>query len=163
MLIIHRGDGMTSKTEDRGYCISTIVGRHIKAYRKSMKLTLEEVANRIGYSSQAIHLCENARRMPSQNLLIKLSNVYQVPDELLFKLREDTIIETINTYGDKAPISIKNEYEIMMNATNVNYVNDVSQTVKEALYLGNGEYATEEELKQAKAFILTLRSLNSKT
>lgn len=144
------------------YYLSPIIGRSLKVFRKAKKLTMEEVSNRTGFSAQAISLCERAKRMPSSDLLLKLSTVYQVSEEELFKLREETIIDTIQTYGEKSPVSIRNEFDTIMNTkySKNTYLNNLPQ--KDFISLGDGECATDEELTLAKAFILTLRSMKMK-
>lgn len=143
------------------YHLSNIIGRYLKSYRKARKLTMEEVSNRTGYSAQAISLCERAKRMPSPDLLLKLATVYQISEKELFKLREDTIIDTVQIYGEDSPLNIRNEYETIMNSgDNKKKSNGVNQQ-KEYLSLGDGKFATEEELILAKAFILTVRSMRN--
>ncbi|MBG9689454.1 hypothetical protein ABD91_00740 [Lysinibacillus sphaericus] len=144
------------------YRLSDIIGRHLKSYRKVKKLTMEEVSDRTGYSAQAISLCERAKRMPSPDLLLKLSSVYQISEKELFKLREDTIIDTVQTYGEDSPLSIRNEYETIMNSRDNKKNSDEFKQHKDYLSLGDEKFATEEELILAKAFILTIRSMKNK-
>ncbi|KOS61490.1 helix-turn-helix transcriptional regulator [Lysinibacillus agricola] len=141
------------------YYLSPIIGRSIKVFRKSNKLTMEEVSNRTGYSAQAISLCERAKRMPSSDLLLKLAAVYQVSEEELFRLREETIIDTVQTYGEKSPVSIRNEFDTIMNTKYSKNTHPSNRSQNDRISLGDGEYATDEELILAKAFIITLRSI----
>lgn len=144
------------------YRLSDIIGRYLKSYRKAKKLTMEEVSDRTGYSAQAISLCERAKRMPSPDLLLKLSTVYQISEKELFKLREDTIIDTVQTYGEDSPLSIRNEYETIMNSGDNKKKSKGFKQQKDYLSLGDEKFATEEELILAKAFILTIRSMKNK-
>lgn len=139
--------------------ISSILADKLKSLRKLKKLTLEEVANRSGYTPQAISLSERAQRMPSSKMLIKLAPLYDISETELFKLREKTIIDTVNTYQDSCPINIRNEYEVIIQASNGKFTTPVEPLRGDSLYFENGDYATEEEIKFAKAFILTLRSI----
>lgn len=159
---------------DRVFLISPIIGDKLKLLRNLKKLTLGEVASRSGFSAQAISLCERAKRMPSPNMLLVLSKIYDYSEEELFKHREETIIDSVERYGKEAPVSVLNEYEILMNARENSYpiyesspsfVNEQSSVYivekkipKDYLNLGT-EPATQEELEMAKAYLLALRTI----
>jgi len=159
--------------DERIFLISPIIGDKIKSLRNLKKLTLGEVANRSGFSAQAISLCERAKRMPSPNMLLVLARIYDYPEEELFKFREETIIDSVHRYGKDAPVSVLNEYEILINARENSYSSESSpsfindngskyvvekKTPKEYLDLGSNP-VTEEELKMAKAYLLALRAM----
>lgn len=165
-------------TIERDYLISSIIGDYLRYLRNNKKLTLSEVANRSNFSAQAISLCERAKRMPSPNMLLTLSKIYDCSEDELLNLRTETIIVSVEKYGSDAPISVLNEYEVIMNARENQYqlsVTDPSfvrasrgsgyvaekKTPREYLDLGS-EPASEEELQLAKAYLLALRSINKK-
>ncbi|MFJ6264373.1 helix-turn-helix domain-containing protein [Lysinibacillus xylanilyticus] len=160
---------------EKVFLISPIIGDKLKSLRNLKKLTLGEVANRSGFSAQAISLCERAKRMPSPNMLLVLARVYDYSEEELFKHREETIIDSVHRYGEDAPVSVHNEYEILMNARENYYSSGNSapdfmiaessavygvevKTPKDYLDLGT-EPATKEELEMAKAYLLALRTI----
>lgn len=145
------------KGERDNYHLSPIIGKNMKAFRKARNLTMDEVSTRTGISAQAISLCERSKRMPSPTVLLKLAPVYQVSEEELVKLREDTIIDTVNTYKELTPVSIRNEFDRIMNFKDDSFTDYSLQN--DFLSLGDGKCATEKELNLAKAFILTLRSI----
>lgn len=151
-------------SEESIYHLSPIIGKNMKAFRKTRNLTMEEVSARTGISAQAISLCERSKRMPSPNMLIKLAPVYLVSEENLVNLREETIIDTVRTYKDLTPISIRNEFNRIINSNNSeDSFTDYSVKIQtDFLTLEDGECATEKELTLAKAFILTLRSMENK-
>lgn len=164
---------------ERVFIISSIIGDKLKSLRKLKKLTLGEAANLSGFSSQAISLCERAKRMPSPKMIVELARVYSCSEEELFKFREETIIDSIRRFGDHAPLSVHNEYQLLMNSREKNqdevmmvkeslgeYKFDgktpqISKTPKDHLNLG-AEPATAEELELAKAYLLALRSIKDK-
>lgn len=144
------------------YRLSPIIGKNMKAFRKARNLTMDEVSKRTGLSAQSISLCERSKRMPSPSMLLKLAPVYLVSEEDLVKLREETIIDTVNTYKELTPISIHNEFNRIMNSngsSETSLADYSAQIQNDFLSLGEGEYATQKELKLAKAFIITLRSM----
>lgn len=147
------------KDERSDYHLSPIIGKNMKAFRKARNLTMEEVSTRTGISAQAISLCERSKRMPSPTVLLKLAPVYQVSEEELVKLREETIINTVNTYKELTPVSIRNEFDRIMNSKDKNGLFVDYSIQNDFLSLGDGEHATDIELNLAKAFILTLRSM----
>ncbi|MCL1696323.1 helix-turn-helix domain-containing protein [Lysinibacillus sp. BPa_S21] len=150
-----------SKEKDNrdNYHLSPIIGKNMKAFRKARNLTMEEVSTRTGVSAQAISLFERSKRMPSPTVLLKLALAYQVSEDELVKLREETIIDTVNTYKELTPVSIRNEFDRIMNSKDKDGSFAHYSDRDDFLSLGDGEFATDKELTLAKAFILTLRSI----
>lgn len=161
---------------ERDFIISSIIGDKLKSLRKLKKLTLGEAANLSGFSSQALSLCERAKRMPSPKMIVELARVYSCSEDELFNYREETIIDTIRRFGDHAPLSVHNEYQLLKNSREKNrdgvmIINEprleykaegktpqIPKTPKDHLNLG-AEPATAEELELAKAYLLALRSI----
>jgi len=57
-------------------------------YRKSMKMTQEDLAKKVGVTRQTIISIEQGKYIASLPLALKISQVFQVPVEELFKLEE---------------------------------------------------------------------------
>ena len=63
------------------YLLSTICGRMI---RRKYKKTTKEVANSCNISRSAISMYENGKRIPRDDIKIKLANYYNVSIEEIF-------------------------------------------------------------------------------
>ena len=61
----------------------------IKIERAIKDLTQEDLAKRIGVSRQTINSIEANRYVPSTVLALKLSEVFEKPVNMFFKLSED--------------------------------------------------------------------------
>lgn len=61
----------------------------IKIQRAIKNLTQEELANRIGVSRQTINSIENNRYMPSTVLALKISKVFDMSVNDIFKLEDE--------------------------------------------------------------------------
>lgn len=171
-IVLDDSDEVKPDTPERVFIISSIIGDKLKSLRKLKKLTLGEAANLSGFSSQAISLCERAKRMPSPKMIVELARVYSCSEEELFKFREETIIDTIRRFGDHAPLSVHNEYQLLMNSRENKHTPDIVYKDSDAdviietktpdhLNLG-AEPATAEEIELAKAYLMALRSIKDK-
>lgn len=61
----------------------------IKIQRAIKNLTQEELANRIGVSRQTINSIENNRYVPSTILALKISKVFDMSVNDIFKLEDE--------------------------------------------------------------------------
>jgi putative transcriptional regulator len=61
----------------------------IKIQRAIKNLTQEELANRIGVSRQTINSIENNRYVPSTVLALKISKVFDMSVNDIFKLEDE--------------------------------------------------------------------------
>lgn len=60
------------------------LGSRIKKYRSALKMTQADLAHRLGITGAAVSSYENGSRLPSYEVLVKLSNILGVTtDELL--------------------------------------------------------------------------------
>ncbi|MBR4496507.1 MAG: helix-turn-helix transcriptional regulator [Acholeplasmatales bacterium] len=57
-------------------------------YRKSMKLTQEDLAKKVGVTRQTIISIEQGKYIASLPLAIKISQVFEVPVETVFRLED---------------------------------------------------------------------------
>lgn len=89
--------------------ISTVdVGNRIRELRKSYKITQNEFANRLGVTKSAISSYENGSRLPSYDILIKISLIFKVStDYLLGRIDKKTQTISISGLTDKQIESIK--------------------------------------------------------
>lgn len=60
-----------------------LIGQYIKKYREINKLTRNQLAEKIGISPSALANYENNNRVPSVDILIKLSDILNVSVDLL--------------------------------------------------------------------------------
>ena len=58
----------------------------MKVFRARMELTQEELAARVGVTRKTINTIENGRFVPSTVLALKISRVFGVPLEEVFRL-----------------------------------------------------------------------------
>lgn len=60
-----------------------MVGDNIKKYRKIKKLTQIQLAEKLGVSNGLVGLWETNKRQPQSKELIKLSQLFEVPVDIL--------------------------------------------------------------------------------
>lgn len=63
---------------------SKIIGNNLLELRKKYKKTTKEVANSCNISRSAISMYENGKRIPRDDIKIKLANYYNVSIEEIF-------------------------------------------------------------------------------
>lgn len=63
---------------------SKIIGNNLLELRKKYKKTTKEVANGCNISRSAISMYENGKRIPRDDIKIKLANYYNVSIEEIF-------------------------------------------------------------------------------
>ena len=64
--------------------INLVLGENIRRFRKKMKMTQEELADKIGVSFQAVSKWENAQSAPDISLLPLLAKVFNCRIDDLF-------------------------------------------------------------------------------
>jgi transcriptional regulator with XRE-family HTH domain len=68
------------------------IGRTIKSYREHLKMTREELAQKIRVGTQTIEKYESGEQIPSTQTLLKLSTVLDIPaSELLLDQQDQHI------------------------------------------------------------------------
>lgn len=63
--------------------VNIILGGNIKKYRNAKKLTLAVMAERIGVTLSTVAAYEAGTRMPSYEVLLKISNLFNVSTDVL--------------------------------------------------------------------------------
>ena len=84
------------------------VGNKIKELRVAQKITQNEFATRLGVTKSAISSYENGSRLPSYDILIKISHIFKVSTDYLLGCADEKS-QTVNVSGltDKQIASIK--------------------------------------------------------
>jgi len=72
------------------------IGKAIKFYRNSKKLTLKELASEIRVTASFLSDLENNKRLPSLDTLQKLANAFSIPMYILLKDYSDTEVKSDN-------------------------------------------------------------------
>ncbi len=60
----------------------------VHKYRKSLKMTQEDLAKKVGVTRQTIISIEQGKYIASLPLAIKISKVFELPVETVFKLED---------------------------------------------------------------------------
>lgn len=60
----------------------------IKAFRKELNITQEDLAKKTGVSRQTINAIENNKYSPSLELALKIARIFKRPVETIFQLDE---------------------------------------------------------------------------
>ena len=68
------------------------IGNKIKALRVSQKITQNEFATRLGVTKSAISSYENGSRLPSYDILIKISRIFKEMTNIPEKTRDNTLL-----------------------------------------------------------------------
>lgn len=98
--------------------ISPIIGSYFKELRIAKNLKQNELGEELGISGAYIGFVENAKRLPSVEVVEKYASFFNASLEELLNLREMTIFETVDLLGDDAPPAIKNERNMIVHALN---------------------------------------------
>ena len=88
------------------------VGNKIKELRVAQKLTQNEFATRLGVTKSAISSYENGSRLPSYDILIKISHIFKASTDYLLGCVDEKS-QTVNVSGltDKQIASIKSSID----------------------------------------------------
>lgn len=70
-----------------------LIGQRIKELRNKSRLTQTQLASKVGVTKSTIAAYENDTRMPSYNVLIKLSDVFKISIDSLLLNRTNQIID----------------------------------------------------------------------
>lgn len=74
------------------------IGEKIKEYRTSLKMTQADFAYRLGITGASVSAYENGTRLPSYEILVKISNILGVSiDDLLGKQNSGAITVDISS------------------------------------------------------------------
>lgn len=126
------------------------VGSRIKELRASQKITQNDFASRLGVTKSAISSYENGSRLPSYDILIKISRIFKVSTDYLLGCVDEKS-QTVNVSGlsDKQIASIKSSIDTFraFNAVREQVSPDLQKLLDEFVETGtwNGEPVTLEE------------------
>lgn len=126
------------------------VGSRIKKLRVSQKITQNDFASRLGVTKSAISSYENGSRLPSYDILIKISRIFKVSTDYLLGCVDEKS-QTVNVSGlsDKQIDSIKSSINTFraFNAVREQVPPDLQKLLDEFIEMGtwNGEPVTLEE------------------
>lgn len=126
------------------------VGSRIKELRVSQKITQNDFASRLGVTKSAISSYENGSRLPSYDILIKISRIFKVSTDYLLGCVDEKS-QTVNVSGlsDKQIASIKSSIDTFraFNAVREQVSPDLQKLLDEFVEMGtwNGEPVTLEE------------------
>jgi len=87
--------------------IRTNFGKNIKKYRKSFKLTQEELAEKVGSDSPHITQLEKGRIFISCDMLAKMCNTFEILPNKLFEFTEPSVNSTTKENIDKINLVLK--------------------------------------------------------
>ena len=88
------------------------IGSKIKELRVSQKMTQNEFAERLGVTKSSISSYENGSRLPSYDILIKISRIFKVSTDYLLGCI-DNKSQTVNVSGltEKQIVSIRSSID----------------------------------------------------
>ncbi len=79
---------------------SIIIGENIKRLRREMGISQEELADRIGVTSQAVSKWECAQSLPDISLVLPLSDLFNVSTDELLRGEKKDFCKTETVYRD---------------------------------------------------------------
>lgn len=79
------------------------LGKRIKEYRTSIKMTQADFAWRLGVTGASVSAYENGTRLPSYDVLIRISNILGVSTDTLLGKRKagDVVIDVTSLTNDQ--------------------------------------------------------------
>ncbi|SKA89083.1 Helix-turn-helix [Clostridium sp. USBA 49] len=104
------------------------LGSTIKAYRLSKKITLKELAEKVGITASFLSDIENNKKQPSVETLGKLAEAFNIPLYMLFK---DTSNEEISKKIDEKPL---NQNSFILQAEALFLSDNLTKEDKEAIF-----------------------------
>ena len=126
------------------------VSSRIKELRTSQKITQNDFASRLGVTKSAISSYENGSRLPSYDILIKISRIFKVSTDYLLGCVDEKS-QTVNVSGlsDKQIASIKSSIDAFraFNTVREQASPDLQKLLDEFVEMGtwNGEPVTLKE------------------
>lgn len=105
-----------------------IIGRTIKAYRRAKKITLKELAEKVGTTASFLSDVENNKKQPSMDTLGRLAHAFGVPVYLLFKEPLDIVSESQHTLNGP------NQDSFMIQARALFLSDNLTEEDKEAIF-----------------------------
>ena len=116
------------------------VGSRIKELRVSQKITQNDFASRLGVTKSAISSYENGSRLPSYDILIKISRIFKVSTDYLLGCVDEKA-QTISVSGltDKQIASIKSSIDTYraFNTIREQVPQDIQKLLDEFVDTGN--------------------------
>jgi len=78
-------------TDDVREKLATQVGEYVTAHRKTSRLSVNELAERLGVSRQTVYMVEAGRQLPTWSLLYKLAEAFNVEPSGLLPTRKELL------------------------------------------------------------------------
>ena len=98
-----------------------ILGERLKSCRRTLSLTQQEVAEKLGVTSASISSWESGARRPDFEMLDNLSKLYDVSFDYLFG-RVNSVVENITETLDKAGEAITAKVDAMMENSVIDFL-----------------------------------------
>ncbi|MCG6183285.1 transcriptional repressor LexA [Anoxybacillus sp. LAT_38] len=80
------------------------VGEKIKEFRLKRGMSQEELADLLGTTKQTVSRYETGERKANQDILFKLSEIFNVSIDDFFPSKKETVLKTVNLTFTKLPI-----------------------------------------------------------
>ncbi|MCL9971620.1 transcriptional repressor LexA [Anoxybacillus kestanbolensis] len=80
------------------------VGEKIKEFRLKRGMSQEELADLLGTTKQTVSRYETGERKANQDILFKLSDIFNVSIDDFFPSKKETVLKTVNLTFTKLPI-----------------------------------------------------------
>ncbi|NNU89799.1 transcriptional repressor LexA [Anoxybacillus sp. CHMUD] len=80
------------------------VGEKIKEFRLKRGMSQEELADLLGTTKQTVSRYETGERKANQDILFKLSEIFNVSIDDFFPSKKETVLKTVNLAFTKLPI-----------------------------------------------------------
>ena len=108
--------------------MNNTIGEKIKQYRKSINMSRDELANKIGCSVHAIAKYEQNQRMPSLDMIRKIATALSIAinnniNLKVFDKELDLVIHILENYGYDIKTDYKKKFEITDNADTIKPIN----------------------------------------
>lgn len=107
------------------------IGKTIRAYRRSKKVTLKALAEQVCTTASFLSDIENNKKQPSVDTLGRLAEAFNVPLYMLFK---DTPEEYIEDVSHQMATINSNQDSFILQARALFLGDDISKEDKEAIF-----------------------------
>ena len=102
------------ENKDFAFTSTDTVEEKVKEYRKKLRFSMEDVAKALGTSRQHIWQYENGVSKYSNEQLLKISQLFEIPYELFAEIR---LVETLTGQGTKVKLLKKGKEQQMEDNT----------------------------------------------
>lgn len=74
-------------------CLYITFGEKLKKLRKGLKLTQQQLAERVGVAKSVVSYYESGERYPSYDVLVKLAHIFHVTTDYLLDIEKTRILD----------------------------------------------------------------------